>query len=187
MPRANFYLMHNPEGWEPVQKEDGSWEWLPVLKRLLLKPGVNGVRGTRNGLDDSRARISFQDRGWTIIDRSMGYVTRYPCRRGWSYYLTWDHPIKAGRRLVVRHDAEGYNEFRRELVEDGVVQAPLPEVLADVLRGHQKQIDRNSKDIHIPVVKARIDEAKELIAGARKAAADLAPQPKRRTRKKATT
>lgn len=185
MPRANFYLMHNPEGWEPVKRDDGGWEWLPILKRLLLKPGVNGVRGTKGGMDDSQARIGFQDRGWTIIDRTMGYVTRYPCRRGYSYYLTWDKPIRAGRRLIVRHDAEGYNAFRRELVEDGVIAPPLPEILDGVLDGFQKQIDRNSKDIHIPIVKAKIDEAKELITGAGKAAEEMAPSPKKRKRKKA--
>ena len=190
-PRPNFYLMHSPQGWEPNKLEDGTWEWLPVLKRLLLKPGVNGVRMAGGTIDDSQARIGYQDRGWTIIDRRLGYVTRYPCRGGNSYYLTWDEPIKAGRRLVVRHDAEGYNDFRRSLVEDGVISPPVPEVLAAILQDYHKQIDRNSKDVHIPIVKAKIDSTKDLIKGATAAAAKVAPKPKpkrRRTRaKKAAT
>ena len=96
-PRANFYLMHNPQGWEPNKLDDGTWEWLPVLKRLMIKPGVNGVRGTRNGVDDGQARMGYQDRGWTILPRDLGYITRYPCRRGYSYYLTWDQPINEQR------------------------------------------------------------------------------------------
>lgn len=185
-PRANFYLMHNPQGWEPNKLDDGTWEWLPVLKRLMIKPGVNGVRGTRNGVDDGQARMGYQDRGWTILPRDLGYITRYPCRRGYSYYLTWDQPIKAGNRLVVRHDAEGYNEFRRGLVESGAVPMPVPEVLIARLQDYQKQINRNAKDVHIPTVKAKVDAAQELIDGAKKAAKDLAPKPKptrRRTKK----
>lgn len=165
-PRAKFYLMHNPNGWEPVKREDGSWEWLPVLKRLICKPGVNGVRGTKGGIDDSQARIGYQDRGWTILDRQLGYLTRYPCRRGYTYYLTWDQPIKAGRRVIVRHDSQGYNDFRRSLVEEGMLRAPLPEILIGILDQYQKQIDRNAKDIHIPAVKAKIDQAQELLDGA---------------------
>lgn len=187
MPRANFYLMHNPEGWEPVKLDDGGWEWLPVLKRLLIKPGVNGVRGGKGGADDSQARMGYQDRGWTILSRELGYIMRYPCKRGYSYYLTWDKPIKAGKRLVVRHDAEGYNDFRRSLIEDGLISAPIPEVLVGVLESYQKQIDRNAKDIHIPTVKAKIDEAQALITGAREAAAELTSKtkPKRTRAKKA--
>jgi len=166
LPRAKFYLMHNPEGWEPVKREDGGWEWLPILKRLICKPGVNGVRGGRGGIDDSQARVGFQDRGWTIIDRSLGYITRYPCRKGYTYYLTWDKPVKAGRRVIVRHDAEGYNAFRRQLVEDGIVKAPVPEVLYGILNQYEKKIERNAKDIHIPAIKAKIDEAQEVLDGA---------------------
>lgn len=166
LPRAKFYLMHNPQGWEPVQREDGGWEWLPVLKRLICKPGVNGVRGTKGGIDDSQARIGFQDRGWTILDRQLGYLTRYPCKRGHTYYLTWDKPIKAGRRVIVRHDSKGYNDFRRSLVADGLIKTPVPEVLIGILDQFQRQIDRNAKDIHIPAVKAKIDEAQAVLDGA---------------------
>ena len=185
LPRSNFYLMHNPEGWEPVQRDDGGWEWLPVLKKLLIKPGVNGVRSTRSGSDDSQARIGFQDRGWTILNRDLGYITRYPCRKGYTYYLTWDKPIKAGRRVVIRHDEEGYNDFRRSLVIEGLIPKPVPEILTAILQSHQKVIDRNAKDIHIPAVKAKIEETQDLIDGAKMAANALTGKPKaKRTRAK---
>jgi len=186
-PRPNFFLMHNPQGWEPNQREDGSWEWLPILKQLLIKPGVNGVRSTGNGIDHSQARIGFQDRGWTILDRELGYVTRYRSRGGPSYYLTWDEPVKAGNRLVVRHDAEGYNEFRRSLVEDGIIKMPIPEILEARLEDYRKQINRNAKDVHIPSVKAKVEAAQKLVDGAGEAAKKAAPKPKpkrRRTRAK---
>jgi len=187
LPRSNFYLMHHPEGWEPVETTAGTWEWLPVLKRLLLKPGVNGVRGGGGQIDDSFARVGFADRGWTILDRQLGYVTRYPCRRGYSYYLTWDVPSKVGRRLIVRHDSEGYNEFRRELVTSGAVEMPVSEILEGILETYSNQINRNSKDIHIPTVKAKIESTKDLIKGATAAAAELTGKPKaKRTRRRST-
>jgi len=179
--------MHHPEGWEPVETTAGTWEWLPVLKRLLLKPGVNGVRGGGGQIDDSFARVGFADRGWTILDRQLGYVTRYPCRRGYSYYLTWDVPSKVGRRLIVRHDSEGYNEFRRELVTSGAVEMPVSEILEGILETYSNQINRNSKDIHIPTVKAKIESTKDLIKGATAAAAELTGKPKaKRTRRRST-
>jgi hypothetical protein len=184
LPRSNFYLMHHPEGWEPVEDSEGNWEWLPTLKRLLLKPGVNGVRGGGGQIDDSFARVGFADRGWTILDRQLGYVTRYPCRRGYSYYLTWDTPSKVGRRLIVRHDSEGYNEFRRELVTSGTVPAPVAEILEGILETYSNQINRNSKDIHIPTVKAKIEATQELIDGASAAAAVLTGKPKAKPRRR---
>ena len=184
MPRCDFYLMHHPEGWELNERPDGEWEWLPRLKPLFLQPGINGVRQVRGGMDDSAARISFQDRGWTILDRKLGYVTKYPCRRGHSSYLTWDIPKVMGRRVIVRHDAEGYADFRRSLLENGTIPAPEPEALEAILHELDKRIERGGKSIHIPGVKAQVDKDEKKRTAGKKAAAKATTR-KRSPRKKA--
>jgi hypothetical protein len=183
LPRKDFHLMHNPESWELAQREDGEWEWLPRLKCLYLVPGINGVRQVKGGIDDSPARLAYQDRGWTVIDRALGYVTKYPCARGQSAYLTWDRPHVMGRKIIIRHDAPGYAAFRRGLIENGTIQAPEPEALEAILHQLDKRIDRAGKSIHIPGVKARVEADQAKLDGAKKAAKKATT----RKRKKATS
>lgn len=179
--QPDFHLMHHPENWEIVETPTGEYEWLPRLKPLYLQAGINGVRSVRGGgVDDSAARLSYRDRGWTIIPRDLGYVTKYPTARGQSSYLTWDTPHLMGRKIVVRHDAEGYNTFRRSLVESGVIPTPAPEALEAVLHSLQSRINRAGKSIHIPGVKARVEADEKRLKGAK-----AATKRKRAPRKKA--
>ena len=190
-PRADFYLMHHPQAWEPVETQAGVWEWLPKLKRFLLVPGVNGVRAVRGGVDDGPARINFERQGFKILPRDLGYVTKYTARNGRPpYYASWEIPVALGTRVAVRMDADHYLEFRRGLVESGMVPQPEPEALEIVLEDLQHRINRNGTQIHIPGAKAVVDKATAKKAGATKAKAQAAKKPtprKRRTTKKSTT
>lgn len=185
LPRKDFYLMHHPESWEAVQREDGEWEWLPRLKPLYLTPGINGVRQVKGGVDDGPARLMYQDRGWTILPRTLGYVTKYPCARGDSSYLTWDTPHVMGRKIIIRHDAEGYADFRRGLLETGTIKPPEPEALEAILHQLDRRIDRAGKSVHIPGVKARVESDQAKLDGAKKAAKKATTKKKRTTKKKA--
>ena len=185
-PQSDFYLMHHPNSWEPVETADGDWEWLPKLKQLLLKPGVNGVRSTPGGgVDDSQARINFQNRGWTILPRDLGYVVRYQCRGGGSHYALWDTPHKMGNRVVTRHDPDRYNEFRRELVVSGVIKAPEPEALEIVLDDLQHRLNRNAINVHVPTVAAKIKKTEAKLDGAKAAVSKTTKKKpaRKRTRK----
>lgn len=187
-PRPDFYMMHHPHSWEPVEVATGDWEWLPKLKQLLLKPGVNGVRtNPGGGIDDSQARINFQDRGWTVLPRDLGYVVRYQCQGGKTYYPLWDVPHKMGNRVVVRYNPEAYNEFRRGLVLDGVVNPPEPEALEIVLDDLQHRVNRNAVNIHVPTVAAQVKKTEAKLNGAKTAAkkASRKAPAKKRTRKAA--
>lgn len=169
--KPDFYLMHYPTAWEAVEVSPGEYEWLPKLKPLLLQPGVNGVRALRGGgTDDSAARMNFMDRGWKILSRDLGYVVRYPARRGHSHYARWDIPHVMGNRVIVRRDDEEYNEFRRDLVLNGVLEAPEPEALELILEDMGTRINRNAQQIHLPTVAAKVEKTKAKIAGAKKAA-----------------
>ena len=75
-----------------------------------------------------------------------------------------------GRKVIIRHDAEGYAAFRRGLIENGTIQAPEPEALEAILHQLDKRIDRAGKSIHIPGVKARVEADQAKLDGAKKAA-----------------
>ena len=183
-PRPDFYLLHHPESWELNERSDGEWEWLPRLKFLKLTPGVNGVRQVKGGVDDAGARIMMEGRGFSLIARNLGYVTKYPCRRGMSSYLTWDVPALLGKRLIVRHDGEGYADWRRSLLENGTIAPPQPEALAAILHRLDKRIERGGKSIHIPGVKAEVEKNEKKRAAGKKAATKATTR-KRAPRKKA--
>ena len=190
-PRPDFYMMHHPDSWEPVEVEPDQWEWLPKLKKLLLVPGVNGVRSSgRGGVDDGPARINFERQGFKILPRDLGYVTRYTARNGRpTFFASWEIPVAIGNRVALRLDEDHYLEFRRSLVESGLVAPPEPEALDIVLEDLKHRINRNGTQIHIPGAKAVVDKATAKKAGATKAKAKATKKTtttrKRRTTKKA--
>ena len=168
----DFTLGHYPTEWEMVETENGL-EWLPRLKKLALVPGVNGVRQTRNGVDDRIARTTYTDQGWTLIPRDLGYVTAYPTTSGTTYLLTWDRPKRLGNRCIVKHNA-----FRRSLIEDGVIERPDPDALEAIAERLRRTIARNEKNAHIAGVAEKIEADRELLAAMREE-----PKPKKRGRK----
>tara|TARA_R100000655_G_scaffold19541_4_gene40743 strand:+ start:1211 stop:1885 length:675 start_codon:yes stop_codon:yes gene_type:complete len=188
MPRPDFYLMHHPDGWEPVEVSPDEWEWLPKLKRFLLVPGVNGVRSVRGGVDDGPARINFERQGFKILPRDLGYVTKYTARNGRpTFYASWEIPVALGNRVAVRMDDEHYIEFRRGLVQSGVVAPPEPEALDIVLEDLKHRINRNGTQIHIPGAKAVVDKATAKKAGATKAKAKATKKTTTTARKRRAT
>tara|TARA_R100000664_G_C2739013_1_gene127839 strand:- start:492 stop:1046 length:555 start_codon:yes stop_codon:yes gene_type:complete len=175
----DFTLGHYPTEWEMVETENGL-EWLPRLKKLALVPGVNGVRQTRNGVDDRIARTTYTDQGWTLIPRDLGYVTAYPTTSGTTYLLTWDRPKRLGNRCIVKHDDAGFNAFRRSLIEDGVIERPDPDALEAIAERLRRTIARNEKNAHIAGVAEKIEADRELLAAMREE-----PKPKKRGGRKA--
>ena len=157
-----FYLMHNPLQWELIATDDG-FEWLPCFSQLNEGAGVNGVVQTRNGVDSSHARVKFMEKGFQILDREFGYITRYPTKHGgWYYSLIWDVPKIIANQTFWNHDSSGYNQFRKNLVLTGVIERPEPEVIELKIRQIDRRIDRRLKNQHIPEIKKEIDKLYEL-------------------------
>ena len=162
----DFTLGHYPTEWEMVETENGL-EWLPRLKKLALVPGVNGVRQTRNGVDDRIARTTYADRGWTLIPRELGYVTAYPTTSGTTYLLTWDVPKRLGNQCILKHDGPGYNAFRRSLIVDGIIERPDPDALEAITERLRRTISRNEKNAHLAGVADKLEADRELLAAMR--------------------
>jgi len=158
MPNAPFYLLHHPFSWELV-KHDGEWQWLPEFGQLHEIAGVNGIEETPNGPDSTVARMRLMDQGKQVIDREYGYIARYETvHGGYHYRMKWDVPKQIGSKTFWNTDIDGYNTWRRALVEEGIIAKPEIEVVQDKINLVDRKIDRRLKFQHVPEVKTEIDE-----------------------------
>ena len=160
---APFYLLHHPNQWELVQLESGDWRWLPTFGQLHEIAGVNGIEDTRQGPDSTVARMKIQERGQIVLDREFGYVSRYETKNGGYYYtLRWDIPKIIGNKVYWNTDTDGYNLWRLELMEIGVIKSPEIEIVQEKISMLDRKIDRRMKLQHIPEIKKEIDELYKL-------------------------
>tara|TARA_R110000824_G_scaffold78664_4_gene198459 strand:- start:18697 stop:19341 length:645 start_codon:yes stop_codon:yes gene_type:complete len=184
-PAPPFFLIFNPGEWE-LGEVGGSATWLPTLALLWEVPGVNNVRGTRNGADSSMARVKLEEQGRTVLPQSLGYVKRLPARGGaWHYCLTWDHTRKIGNKTLTRHDSEGYNRWRLELMESGTIPRPDPDVLEIAIERLSDRVRRHAARANIPGVKAKLDRDQARLDSAQRAIEELrSPPPPPSSKKK---
>jgi hypothetical protein len=133
--RPDFTLKHHPARWQEI-----AGELLPVLSTMSHRPGVNNV--DHYG-DTTRAEVDAQREGWTLIplsacpghmtpDGQDGYVRVYR-GHGAIHVTAWEKPRTLGNRVVWDRDEEGYREWLRHLMREGVVGAPDP-VVVEILR-----------------------------------------------------
>ena len=188
-----FIFMHHPNTWDLVETEDG-YEVLPILTKFQLVAGLNGVKlRPGGGVDSTAARASFMDQGWVFIDDKKiegGYLREFEGVRGPIYVDKWTTPRVIGNgprgRVIWDTDKEGYNAFRRSLLEDGTIEKPDPSALDWKIELLEKQIDRRVKSSHIPKIQKEVEkvtEQKEALIEAKKTK-KTAVKKKRAPRKK---
>ena len=180
-PNAPFYLSHHPEQWDLVVT-DGVPEFLPKFAKLKEEPGINGVRQTKTGPDSGLARVYAQDNGKTVLPWSLGYLTRYPTKSGgFRYVIKWNTPKTVAGRVLWQLDTEGYNNFRRGLMVEGILEAPDPDLIDILIEQEQRNIDRLVTMQHIPEMARQMGVLKQRIEHMRTALQP--PTPKKRARK----
>lgn len=173
-----FTFIHSPGSWEcvdlqafgvPEADRQVRWEWVPRLKHFWHRPGVNGVAARAGGL--GRALGEYQERGWIVISPDHGpdglsYVQRIRTRRGDRFCDVWTSYVKVGiGRVAPRFDDLGYLQWRRQLVRDGVVPLPPPEVIEGQIATVANQISRLEGRAHLPHVQTQIEALQQQLAG----------------------
>ena len=158
-PSPPFNLKHHPERWGII---DG--EWLPILGKMKLEPGLNGITHTGG---EGPAREGLRQKGWKLLEPEVigeDYVSVYPGRRGPVHLEKWIQLKKAGNRIIMKPDREAYKAFLKRLIKDGHIQ-PLDEDVKEILREQKKsRINRNLKAAQYdPAMAQRVDEDKELL------------------------
>ena len=158
-PSPPFILKHHPERWGII---DG--EWLPILGKMKLEPGLNGITHTGG---EGPAREGLRQKGWKLLEPEVigeDYVSVYPGRRGPVHLEKWVVLKKAGNRIIMKSDQEAYKAFLKRLIKDGHI-APLDEDVKEILREQKmSRIQRNLRAAEYdPAMKQRVQEDKELL------------------------
>lgn len=154
-PNSPFWYMHHPNTcWEFIQFKK-QWLFVPTFRRLFEIAGVNGVRMVpRGGTDSTMARVKMMDDGFEILEWDLGYQTRHLTKSGgWYYSNIWTTPKVIGNRVVWKQDMDSYNEWRLELMEQGVINFPDVDILTYFVDMQQKRVERNEGKNMTPRVK----------------------------------
>ena len=182
-PNAPFYLMHHPTGWALNVEEGFEPEFLPTFSTMFEIPGVNGVRQTRTGGDSALARTEAQDRGYTILDRDLGYVARWRCQNGGYHYENiYAVPKKLGNSVIWKTDTKGWNAFRRSLLENGEINPPDVDQLEFLIEREERNAERFVRDQHIPEIGRKLQEIRDRVENM-KSAIESIKKPKKRGKK----
>ncbi len=170
-----FHLMFSPGQWEATEMPDHGWTWLPKLKKLPLTPGVNGVRGGHPHADGSLAIAGAQQRGMLLIpdDYKGGFVMRHMTATGYTHLHKSERLVRVGPRSEVRGDSVAWNQFRYDLVQDGIIPPPTAEELDLLMDRQRRRLERNQKAVHIPAVAARVEADTAKLEGMANAAEEL--------------
>jgi len=192
--RPKFIFMHHGDQWDLIETSQG-WELLPMLTQFQLMPGLNGVRHSPGGgIDSGAARASFMDQGWTFLANDTagpdGYLREYAGASGSIFVDKWCSPRKLGNgkraKVIWESDLDGYNDYRRSLLESGRIAQPDPNALDFKIALLEKRIGRKIKNAHIPAIAKEIEKAvakKEAIETAKATKKTTAPKRKRAPRK----
>jgi len=193
--QPKFLFMWHPEHWDIIETADG-YELLPMLTKFQFIPGLNGVKHLEGGgIDTTAARASFMDQGWVFISNETvedgGYLRKFDGRNGSIYVDKWSTPRLMGHggraRVIWETDKDGFNEYRRSLLFNGIIPQPDPAALDWKIELLEKRSARKVKNSHIPKVAKdieKIEEKKEAVKAAKATKKTTAPK-RRRTRKKA--
>ena len=144
-PNSPFWYMHHPNTcWEFIFHRE-KWMFVPTFRRLFELAGVNGVRMVpRGGTDSQMARVRMMDNGFEVLEWDLGYQTRHMTRNGGYYYTSiWDSPKVIGNRVVWKVDTKSFNDWRVELMEQGVIDFPDLDILSFFVDMQQKRVERN--------------------------------------------
>ena len=140
-PNQPFYLMHHPMGWE---FDELLGEFMPIFSELKEEAGVNGVKQTPGGPDSREARVNAQDNGFTILDyRQIPYLTRWATRSGGFYYtVKFTKPKIVAGKIFWKLDTEAYNEFKKNLIKEGIIDPPDPDCLSLLIDRKSRHVNR---------------------------------------------
>jgi len=177
LPRKGGYpwllKVHATQGWECVEIEANSWQWLPRLRKFHQRPGVNGHTARSSNL----AKVNDQNAGFIILDNPQ-IVKRYrkvlralPGPAGSrAFWHSWDTPLVSGRSVARKRDKAAALDFRRWLVDSGTIPLPDEVHLRTVVDTLRKRVGRATKAAgHNPHLAGKMEEEARKLAAAQRA------------------
>lgn len=172
-PAMKFVYVTYPQSW----RYDLEFGFLPVLKRIIAMPGVNGV-----GRDGSLTKVlsSVANNGGTYIDpkdyrlgKYQDYVQYYPTSNGGKWYVDFCQKatvLPTGQ--IVWNDSEiktPMMEFRAHIRDAGIVEPLIHEFYVQMLEGEKSKLNRLYGRLdRNPSIKVKVEESQARIKGMEK-------------------
>lgn len=199
-PSYRWAYASNPLGWELVdhdalgtpedQREGRRFEWLPRLKHFALKAGVNGVKARGKTIDTKLAEVIAVQWGDEFIPleaapNGKSYRQSVKTVTGTKYPDIWTTYKRLGHQWVPKFDKVGFALWRRELVQNGTIAPPDPDILEGMVRIYERTVSRLEKDYQGT---PKLEDARARLAAMRDPASlpnAAAEAPTRRSRKRA--
>ena len=177
-PAMKFVYVTYPQSW----RYDLEFGFLPVLKRIIAMPGVNGV-----GRDGSLTKVlsSVANNGGTYIDpkdyrlgKYQDYVQYYPTSNGGKWYVDFCQKatvLPTGQ--IVWNNSEiktPMMEFRAHIRDAGIVEPLIHEFYVHMLEGEKSKLDRLYGRLdRNPSIKVKVEESQARIKGMEKHWAEM--------------
>ena len=172
-----FVYIHYPQSWE---WNVGTASFLPKPKRIMAKPGCNGV--TKNG-DLPPAIVAVQQKGGVYINPNdqrlgefEGYVSYYPTENGAKWFVDWctEATVLSTGQIVWRAQEGEWDRFRAHLVSCGIVEPMRVEIYEKLEDAQSERVDRllNRLDRN-PHLKVKLDKAQQTLEDMRAAWAKM--------------
>ncbi len=162
-PAPKFVYVVYPRGWD-YHPEYG---FLPQLKKIIAKPGVNGV--DKHG-SLSRVLASVQEKGGTYIsptdmrlpEEYRDYVQYFDttCGRKWYVDFCSQVAVLPNGELLWSTNPGEWDKFRAAIKASGIVPDMLPEIYQELKISKEKVLARIASTMNgNPVRTAQYEEA----------------------------
>jgi len=172
-PAKKFVYVTYPQSWG----YDLEFGFLPVLKRIIAHPGVNGV-----GRDGNLHKVlsSVANRGGTYIDpkdHRLGeykdYVQYYPTSTGGKWYVDFCQKatvLPTGQ--IVWNNSEiqkPMKQFRAHIRDSGIVEPMIHEFYVHMIEAERAKLNRLYGRLdRNPTIKSKVEECEARIKGMEK-------------------
>ena len=179
-----WYYAAHPGAWDVVEI-DGATRWVPKMRKLPFKKGANGIN------NDGAIGAYMQwltANGWQVVGNNpnpshwLHYADMLPGRGGNVMIDVWTtiHQPSANKVKLRREpeQVEEFNRWRARLVDEGVVKAPEPITIDDLIDDYEQQrVKRLMGKDQKPIIVERLEQARAELARMR-AASLTAVEPK---------
>lgn len=162
-----FLLGANPGECELVKTSEG-WRLVPVLKSLIVAPGVNNTAQPKKGgtLSHTRIQADAQSKwGMIVLSDRSEYQVEIEGDGAPGIFTKWERIRSyADGKWSIDHDQDGFDLWRWSLVVDGRVEI-REDGISLIRRRIRRQKDRASRTPHLAAAQRATEEATTREAG----------------------
>lgn len=162
-----FLLGANPAECELVHTTQG-WRLVPILKKLVVAPGVNNTAQPKKGgaLSHTRVEADAQSKwGMVVLHDRSEYQVEVDGDGAPGIFTKWERVRSyADGKWAIDHDADSYDLWRWSLVVDGRIEI-REDGIALIRRRIRRQKDRASRTPHLAAAQRATEEANIREAG----------------------